>query len=1254
MVAEWFNPIAQGWARWVVISTVDATVVLAAVTLLWLLCRRKVSAQFGYLLFLLVFVKLLLPLEIALPQHWAVCSPGYYAAGWLGMSQRSPGAMGSGEERLKTDDNLIAGHRERAAQRATSRFEQEGATPAMPLASSGLDRSMPVIEPIEAVPTVSRENDRGPSISPAAWAMLAWTSVVTALLGAFTVMQWRLSRELRGARPIDPDRLPLSAEALRAKIGLRRTVRIVQSERRASPAVWGVVRPVVILPTELCRSLSPKQLEWVLLHELAHVRRGDVLAACLQQLITTVYCFNPAVWIAGRMLHLLREYACDDIALAASSATRRQSGEAFLHVAERASAYCDPLARALGVCNTKNTLRKRLVRLLDTHRPLNTRLSLGAFALLFVLAVVLLPSFRANETSAGGAASPSASQETTNVASTDATAESKDAGDHQAAKPTSRSLLLTVLDDQDHPISGAKVTVRIRQVTRGPWKVTRHKCDESGRLQVDVPEETPHYYAIRVELPGYAPFWAEWEPRDGPDPIPQSYTARLDPGRLIGGIVQNEDGDPIPGVEVSPRFNLKMREERTYPLGASTDITTDAQGRWTYPSLPTDIRQLSISLKHADYLVTRATEPISKFALSPGEAPTGVLVMKRGLAITGRVTAEEGRPVTGAVVRYHDSRNYGGSLPEAETDAEGSYRFSNARLSDTFLTASAEGWAPSLKRARIEPGMDPVDFKLTRGQPLCVRVVDPDGKPLPGVGVSLWTWQGNDITGVLPSGRGETDADGVWRWPHAPQGPIKFDIFKAGYAYIRMRELAASEQENVVTMHPKEAQLLSVSGRVIDARSKQPIARFRITPGFRREEQGMNYWLQENRSEGRGGAYRKDFPSSDFASAVDAHVIRIEADGYLPATSRPLKIDEGNVTIDFELKKAPASGLVVLTPQGQAANKATVAVCTPRLGPVVQDGVVSPNSTCERTTTDAEGRFNIPPRDDVFALLILDKSGAAYVTQQQLDSSTTIQLEPWARVEGTLLIGNKPAADQFVTLEREELHQPNTPKVHYAYRATTDKNGRFTFQSVIPGNGQVTRRVVSEHGQTSSWIPTHSTKVKFVAGQTTQVELSRNGRPVVGKLLMPQNAEGAPVWHLAMVSLQNAPPPPPTIPWPKGVDPQKDRQAAIQWWETWKETEDGKRHQEEMKRYAEAARARQSAYYGTKVEPDGSFLFDDVPADDYQLSVRLQAPPANGQIVPGDVIATLTHSFTVPEMPGGGSDEPLDLGSLTLDTVRRP
>ena len=67
----------------------------------------------------------------------------------------------------------------------------------------------------------------------------------------------------------------------------------------------GLIRPHVLLPVGLAEELSPPQLRWVLLHELAHVRRGDLWVLLLQRVVQAVYFFNPAVWLANRFIDYL-------------------------------------------------------------------------------------------------------------------------------------------------------------------------------------------------------------------------------------------------------------------------------------------------------------------------------------------------------------------------------------------------------------------------------------------------------------------------------------------------------------------------------------------------------------------------------------------------------------------------------------------------------------------------------------------------------------------------------------------------------------------------------------------------------------------------------------------------------------------------------------------------------------------------------------------------------------------------------------
>ena len=259
---------------------------------------------------------------------------------------------------------------------------------------------------------------------------------------------------------------------------------------------------------------------------------------------------------------------------------------------------------------------------------------------------------------------------------------------------------------------------------------------------------------------------------------------------------------------------------------------------------------------------------------------------------------------------------------------------------------------------------------------------------------------------------------------------------------------------------------------------------------------------------------------------------------------------------------------------------------------------------------------------------------------------------------GTLRISNAPAPNESLTLSYDEPpRDSSTPRVHYDYHTTTDEKGHFAFEKVVPGNGQVMRNVVVDMGRgMSQWIPTHVTKTTFVAGETAQVQLGRSGRPVVGKLVMPDGLNEYD-WRHAMASLQVVANPkvkPPTMPIPKDIDPKKDRDAAMKWWEEWKDTKEGQQYSKDIQRYQAALRAVQPVSYSTNIEPTGIFTFDDLPTGDYQLTVHAQAEPKDGQMHPGQAVASLSHTFKIPEIPGGHSEESLDLGTLTLKAIQRP
>ena len=91
--------------------------------------------------------------------------------------------------------------------------------------------------------------------------------------------------------------------------------RVVESALVDTPSVIGLIRPLVLLPIAALSSLSPGQVEALLAHELAHIRRRDYAVNLLQTVAETLLFFHPAIWWVSSRIREAREYCCDDVAV---------------------------------------------------------------------------------------------------------------------------------------------------------------------------------------------------------------------------------------------------------------------------------------------------------------------------------------------------------------------------------------------------------------------------------------------------------------------------------------------------------------------------------------------------------------------------------------------------------------------------------------------------------------------------------------------------------------------------------------------------------------------------------------------------------------------------------------------------------------------------------------------------------------------------------------------------------------------------
>ncbi|HYN09853.1 MAG TPA: TonB family protein [Vicinamibacterales bacterium] len=143
--------------------------------------------------------------------------------------------------------------------------------------------------------------------------VLIWTSGV-AVLALHLLCGWFGLRRIRAqAIALGVERWPAVVRHTARRLGLTR-LRLFVSSRVAVPAVIGFFRPAIVVPASALAGLTPAHLDAILLHELAHIRRGDYLVNVVQCVVEILLFYHPAVWWVSTQIRREREHCCDDVA----------------------------------------------------------------------------------------------------------------------------------------------------------------------------------------------------------------------------------------------------------------------------------------------------------------------------------------------------------------------------------------------------------------------------------------------------------------------------------------------------------------------------------------------------------------------------------------------------------------------------------------------------------------------------------------------------------------------------------------------------------------------------------------------------------------------------------------------------------------------------------------------------------------------------------------------------------------------------
>jgi beta-lactamase regulating signal transducer with metallopeptidase domain len=168
-------------------------------------------------------------------------------------------------------------------------------------------------EQIAASP-IAAQSTQIPYLTMVVWFWLAGVVAMSAWSAAGWFVAQRL--KLRSNRVL-PEIWQSRLAALAGQLGIRRGIKLCESTLAQVPAVIGWIRPVILIPAGALINLSAQELEAVLAHELAHIRRFDYLANLLQSAIEALLFYHPAMWWVAKRIRAERENCCDDLAIAA-------------------------------------------------------------------------------------------------------------------------------------------------------------------------------------------------------------------------------------------------------------------------------------------------------------------------------------------------------------------------------------------------------------------------------------------------------------------------------------------------------------------------------------------------------------------------------------------------------------------------------------------------------------------------------------------------------------------------------------------------------------------------------------------------------------------------------------------------------------------------------------------------------------------------------------------------------------------------
>lgn len=401
--------------------------------------------------------------------------------------------------------------------------------PAPPvLLGPGVFDFSPAIQPLSPAVMEGRATDVAWTARLDSWARAAvplWLAGVGLLSLRFSIGWLLLVRMRRLAHAPIPAELAARVAGLAHRMRVSRVVRVASTAAMPVPAVIGWLRPMLLLPASALTGLTPAQLDAVIAHELAHVRRHDFAVNLLQSAAETLLFYHPACWWLSRRIRAEREYCCDDVAVAVCG-DRLTYAEALTEL----EALRQP---RLVLAATDGPLLER-VRRLVAPPPVRTATPVWLAVAVPLCALALIAS----------------TATFSRAATQDPVEQSRVPGEGRQVSADRGVVQGRVIDAlSGRPLQGARV-----QVMGGP-DFGSLTTDDDGRYELEL---RPGRYRVTVNANGYATgFHGPQGGRGGqtivdvqPGRLTTGIDVRMQASGRISGRILDDRGQPLAGVEL--------------------------------------------------------------------------------------------------------------------------------------------------------------------------------------------------------------------------------------------------------------------------------------------------------------------------------------------------------------------------------------------------------------------------------------------------------------------------------------------------------------------------------------------------------------------------------------------------------------------------------------------------------------------------------------------------------------------------------